>query len=563
MRHKFFTLIIALVSSAGSIFASTKVGDLYYILNASNKTAEVTYYEGSYYSNYPNLTTVNIPASIEYDGDIYSVISIGENAFTGCSSLKSVVIPNSVLNIKEWAFSECSRLSSVDLGENVVNIGGSCFEDCSSLSSISIPNSVISIGSGVFSKCTLLSSITIPNSVVNMEGGVFSGCSNLISVVLPEQITKIGDVTFKDCKSLVSIELPNGIDTIGNSAFSQCEKLSSINIPSGVTYIGDCAFSGCKNLISVIIPNNVEGIEWSTFSGCTNLTSVEFPDSLIYIKYHAFSDCVNLTSLNIPNKVELIDSYAFANDSNLTSLTIGSGVTDIGGSAFENCYKLKNITCYAAIPPSMGTNMGVWQEIIGVFDDVVFSNAFLYVPENSVETYKTADQWDNFAHIYPIQYASEIDSANVSATTTNSNSVILEWPEVSGADSYIIDIKQQEELVCTLNFDAQGKLVSLNYAAPSRNRNKRNVASATQTNKGWQYILDGLDYNSQYSYTITAKNGASALFTQTIMFATTSPEAIINIDDNKDFSNTKILRDGQIFILRGDKTYTLTGQEIN
>ena len=589
MRHKIFVLFIALIS-AGTMFAEIHSGTCGYNVQWTfddedgrleiSGTGAISNYsrDGSlrapWSSYYVHSVIINDGVTgignwaffnCQYMTDVTignSVESIGENSFTGCSRLDSVVIPNSVLNIKSWAFSECSKLESVKFGESVISIGNCCFEDCSSLNSVTIPNSVTTLGYSIFKNCIGLTSMTIPNTVVSMGGGVFSGCSNLISVNIPEQIAKIDDGTFAYCKNLSSIELPNDIDTIGNSAFSQCEKLSSINIPSGVTYIGDCAFSGCKNLISVIIPNNVEGIEWSTFSGCTNLTSVEFPDSLIYIKYHAFSDCVNLTSLNIPNKVELIDSYAFANDSNLTSLTIGSGVTDIGGSAFENCYKLKNITCYAAIPPSMGTNTGVWQEIIGVFDDVVCSNAFLYVPENSVETYKTADQWDNFAHIYPIQYASEIDSANVSATPTNSNSVILEWPEVSGADSYIIDIKQQEELVCTLNFDAQGKLVSLNYAAPSRNRNKRNVASATQTNKGWQYILDGLDYNSQYSYTITAKNGASALFTQTIMFATTSPEAIINIDDNNDFSNIKILRDGQIFILRGDKTYTLTGQEV-
>ena len=208
VMRKVFILIFAFVSSAGSIFASTKVGDLYYILNASNKTAEVTYYEGSYYSNYPNLSTVNIPTSIEYNDETYRVISIGENAFTGCSLLTSVVIPNSVLNIKQWAFSECPRLNSVNLGEGVISIGNSCFTDCSSLSSINIPNSVISIGSGVFSKCTLLSSITIPNSVVSMGGGVFSRCSNLISVNLPEQITKEKIIAVMDFLQIDEANIP-------------------------------------------------------------------------------------------------------------------------------------------------------------------------------------------------------------------------------------------------------------------------------------------------------------------------------------------------------------------
>lgn len=489
-----------------------------------------------------------------------SVERIGENAFTGCSRLNSVVIPNSVRDIKNWAFSECSKLTSISLGESVVSIENCCFEDCSSLTSVVIPNSVTTLGSSVFKNCIGLTSIMIPNSIVSMGGGVFSGCSSLISINLPDQITKIGDGTFEYCKNLSSIELPNGIDTIGSAAFSQCESLSSITIPNNITYIGHDAFSGCSSLTSVIIPNKVEGLENSTFAGCTNLTTVVLPESLTWIGNFTFADCGNLTSITIPDKVEVISYYAFENDSNLTSLTLGSGMKEIGG-AFSGCYKLRDITCFASTPPILGTNSFQGQ-VYGVFDDIIYSDALLYIPKNSMEAYKTADQWKDFEHIYPIQYATEIESANVSATPTDNNSVILEWPEVSGADIYIVEIKQNEELVCTLSFDAQGKLVTLSHAVPSRNGDKRDMISATQTGKGWQYKLEGLAFNTQYSYTIIAKKIDTILFTQTINFSTTLSGVIEDIVDNSISSNYKVIHNGQLYILRDGKTYTVQGQEV-
>lgn len=586
MRHKIFVLFIALIS-AGTMFAEIHSGTCGYNVQWTfddedgrleiSGTGAISNYsrDGSlrapWSSYYVHSVIINDGVTgignwaffnCQYMTDVTignSVESIGENAFSYCSRLNSVVIPNSVLYIKDWAFSECSKLISVTLGESVTSIGNCCFEDCSSLNSVTIPNSVTTLGYSIFKNCIGLTSMTIPNTVVSMGGGVFSGCSNLISVNIPEQITKIDDGTFEYCKNLSSIELPNDIDTIGSAAFSQCESLNSITIPNNVTFIGHDAFYGCSSLTSIIIPDKVEGIDNATFAGCTNLTSVVLPDSLTWIGNFAFADCGNLTSITIPNNVEVIQYYAFENDSNLTSITLGSGMKEIGG-AFTGCYKIKSITCLAAIPPVLGTNT-FQGKIYGVFDDIVYSNAFLYVQGNSLNAYKTANQWKDFAHIYPIEYATEIDSASVSAAPSD-NSVILEWPEINGADSYIIEIKQNEELLYTFNFDTQGKLVSYSYAAPSRNGKNHNVESAMQTVEGWQYKVEELDYNTEYSYTVTAKNKDFILFTQTIMFTTTSLEAIINIYGNKVSSNNKILRNDQIFIIHENKTYTLQGQEI-
>ena len=113
MKKKIFTFFLALVAGVGTMFAEkVQIGDLYYNLDATNQTAEVT----SQNSDYPywstTITTANIPASVTYNSVKYSVISIGNWAFDGCSSLTSVTIPNSVTSIGDNAFDNCSRFTT-------------------------------------------------------------------------------------------------------------------------------------------------------------------------------------------------------------------------------------------------------------------------------------------------------------------------------------------------------------------------------------------------------------------------------------------------------------------
>ncbi len=126
---------------------------------------------------------VVIPSSVTKNGTTYSVTSIGEDTFAGCSSLTSITIPNSVISIGEWAFSNCSSLTSITIPNSVTSIGNYAFRNCSSLTSVTIPNSVTSIGRSVFVGCSSLTSVTIPNSVTSIGEGAFYGCSSLTSIV--------------------------------------------------------------------------------------------------------------------------------------------------------------------------------------------------------------------------------------------------------------------------------------------------------------------------------------------------------------------------------------------
>ncbi len=170
-------------------------------------------------------TEVIIPEFIEHKGENIPVTTIGVYAFSGCSSLTSVVIPSSV-----------------------TTIGYCAFYGCNNLTSIAIPNSVTTIGYSAFYGCNNLTSVVIPNSVTTIGWAAFYGCNNLTSIAIPSSVTTIGDYAFSGCSSLTSVVIPSSVTTIGSGAFSDCNKLTSVVIPNSVTTIGSSAFSGCNNL---------------------------------------------------------------------------------------------------------------------------------------------------------------------------------------------------------------------------------------------------------------------------------------------------------------------------
>ena len=148
-------------------------------------------------------------------------------------------------------------------------------------------------------------------------------------------VTSIGKSAFMWCSSLTSVTIPNSVTSIEYEAFTYCSSLTSVTIPNSVTSIGEHAFYGCSSLASVTIPNSVTSIGNYAFWGCSSLTSISIPNSVTSIGKWAFSGCSSLTSVTIPTSVTSIGECAFAYCSSLTSIVVESSNTMYDSR--ENC----------------------------------------------------------------------------------------------------------------------------------------------------------------------------------------------------------------------------------
>ncbi|MBR5827759.1 MAG: leucine-rich repeat domain-containing protein [Paludibacteraceae bacterium] len=191
----------------------------------------------------PNITNLDLNSAINYQGRTYSVTSIGFCAFHNCSSLTSIIIPNSV-----------------------TSIGNSAFWCCKSLTSVTIPNSVTSIGEGAFYGTALYNEKSNwENSVLYISNCLIEAKDDISGAYIIKEGTRlIADGAFSGCKGLTSITIPNSVTAIGFGVFQGCSRLRSITIPNSVTSIGKFAFFECSSLKSVSVPRHTK-VDSSTF----------------------------------------------------------------------------------------------------------------------------------------------------------------------------------------------------------------------------------------------------------------------------------------------------------
>lgn len=388
-----------------------------------------------------------------------------------------------------------------------------------------------------------MDSLTIGEGITRIGGGdlyAFGSCANLKSITIPSSLTSIDGEEFGSCPNLSSVHISNlgawcTIQFVAPSSNPLTAKLSRL---SNDVVVGADLYLNGELVTELVIPDSITTIGDFSFLYCNSLTSVKIPDSVTQIGRSAFLGCQNMRSV-----------------------IIGNNVTDINNLAFVYCSGLKSITCKAATPPVFTIVESMYSADLHPFEGDDTTHCALFVPAESVEAYKAADGWRAFKHIYPLQ-AEEV-TVNEPTAEPTTNSVVIEWPQNEDAETYTIVIKKGNETICTLEFDASGRLLNIAFAVPARDHQTRQAHTAIQTSTGWQYTIGGLEANTDYTYTVVARrNDNSEVYNTTVQFRTLATITDIDQIINDKSKSIKLLRDGQILILRGKKVYTLQGQEV-
>lgn len=431
--------------------------------------------------------------------------------------IMSDTVPYTVAVVCDLSWNDYASLTKVVIPETVVYndttymvtcIGAYAFFECTSLISISIPESVTSIWDYAFSGCSGLAALTIPNSVTEIGKEAFAGCWGLTSITLSNKLTAIGEKTFYDCKSLYAVSVPHSVTSIGSQAFGVCYNLRSVTIGNGVSTIGNCVFEGCVSLESVTIGSGVVTICDRVFLYCDNLRSV----------------------------------------------TIGSSVVRIGEEIFYGCRQLQTVYCYPMLPPSVPSF---------ILSDYGIAN--LYVPCEALDVYQKNALWSTtFSSIQCIGSEETTLPGNDVEVDPSTDNAVFAWPSVSAASAYTLVISQEGNEFCTLVFNADGQLNSQTFKSPRRTAESCRTTDATAELNGWSFTVTGLSEGTAYTYSLTVTDSMDKVlktYTGTFKTQGTASTAIEHVSGDT-LSGTKILRDGQVLILRDGKTYNALGQEV-
>ena len=609
-------LFLALIVSATTLYAETvKIGNLYYSLGTT--TAQVVNDQSSDKSVYKDYTSVTVPASVTYNNYTYPVTSIGTSAFEGLTNLQSVTLPTSVTTIGTDAFYGCTKLGSVNLEEGLTTINLRAFYNCN-LTEITIPSTVTSIGNAAFKgnptttivwkpadcsigsddsapfystnsqvtsftfadgvevvpayicknmslldtivlpasvnrlgqyafmNCTNLKSINLPVTQKTLPISFMEGCSSLESIELPATLTTINQDAFYGCSSLKNVNLHEGITTIYQRAFQNC-KLESVTIPSTVTSIGSSAFKGnptksvtwlpancsvgtgdnapfygsqitsfvfgdsvktipgylcyqMNKLDSVTLPEKLTTIGQYAFNGCSLFKNVTIPASVTSIGTYAFAFCTSLKNFEFPKGIKTVATSVLEGCTALEDVIIPASVTTIGQDAFYNCSKLVSIHNYAITPQSLQSR--------AVYN-VNKQTCILYVPIDYIDLYRAADVWKDFANIIGVATDLQFEDQIVSLTYLKQDS--------------------------TLHY-----MESQKWQVPHAPR----IEGFTFLK--WQVLPGDL---------------AEGIVLQAVYEANNPTEAPA-VYTNPANHAQKLIKNGNVYILSGDKTYTVTGQEV-
>lgn len=330
--------------------------------------------------------------------------------------------------------------------------------------------------------------------------------------------------------SIQHIEFASAMTSISNYAFANVHAISKINLPAEINRIGDYAFANCSGVNVISIPNSVQQLGAGAFYGCSGADTLVIGIGISQIS-NQFRGCSNLRYLQLSQSTQLVDH-----------------------GAFYDAHSLNDIVCHAQLPPT------AYPDEVGNERSFYNTNARVLIPCDYFKDYEVDALWGSFK----LRCLSSDNTTAVEGEVTvvpGDANAMFTWPVNGSAETYTLEITKDGIVFCTLVFDAEGRLKGIAFA-PGANGNSHSRRAAALTTNGMEFLVTGLDYASAYNFSfITRDNSQSALFAYNGAFQTNG--ALQGVEEVEASSATqKILINGQFFIIRDNKTYTIIGQRV-
>lgn len=394
-------------------------------------------------------TTDNQPYTPQMEGIISNVYENGQGR---------IIFDDRVIWLRDYAFKDCTTIETIVLPTALQQVGADAFNNCVELKEITFPKTLKKVESGAFAGCVNLNAVkidsieawaqiefvSIPSHPFNSSSGghILIDNTPLTKVVFPEQervfnysfycccdiesVTfssftyYIGELSFAGCNKMREVSFPEQLRSIAYQAFSSCSGLTEITLPNSVNVLGHYAFSGCEGLKYVKLSSGLTTLPLYLFSHCTGLLQVDIPEGITEFKNGVFFGCKSLEEIIIPNSVTQLGPTCFGSCEKLKTVVLGSGVKKlpeglflgccslseivfpetlemVAATAFMQCVELRAVYSYAVTPPSL-LPLAINPNYCYVFDDCK-KLQIIYVPKESIEQYKNAFGWKQFADI--------------------------------------------------------------------------------------------------------------------------------------------------------------------